>query len=163
MAICTWWAQGVYGYGPRSGVHLGTIVVPEQPANLAWGDPDYSTLYITATTSVYRVKTRAHGFIPYLQSALISRRRNDRSIQAQSVISYLLFILAFGLNLVAQDSGFKVIQPQALQLPIRSIVLAFWPATRSTYLVREAASPMARVHRYSPNKSRKPLTTFRLC
>jgi gluconolactonase len=49
-----------------AGNHLGTIVVPEQPANLAWGDSDYRTLYITATKSVYRIRTRAHGFIPYL-------------------------------------------------------------------------------------------------
>jgi gluconolactonase len=59
--------------GPRgvwvwdaSGHHLGTIVVPEQPANLAWGDPDYGTLYLTAQTSVYRLRTSAHGFVPYL-------------------------------------------------------------------------------------------------
>jgi gluconolactonase len=36
----------------KAGRHLGTIVMPEQPANLNWGDPDYGTLYITATTSV---------------------------------------------------------------------------------------------------------------
>jgi gluconolactonase len=48
------------------GNHLGTIVMPEQPANLAWGDSDYGTLYITATTSVYRLRTNARGFIPYL-------------------------------------------------------------------------------------------------
>jgi gluconolactonase len=48
------------------GHHLGTIVLPEQPANLAWGEPDYSTLYITATTSVYQLRTRVRGFIPYL-------------------------------------------------------------------------------------------------
>jgi gluconolactonase len=48
------------------GHHLGTIVMPEQPANLAWGDADYSTLYITATTSVYRLRTSTHGFVPYL-------------------------------------------------------------------------------------------------
>ncbi|HUY12125.1 MAG TPA: SMP-30/gluconolactonase/LRE family protein [Terriglobia bacterium] len=48
------------------GRHLGTIVVPEQPANLAWGDHDYRTLYITATTSVYRLRVRVRGFIPYL-------------------------------------------------------------------------------------------------
>ncbi|MCU1296165.1 MAG: hypothetical protein JWO91_443 [Acidobacteriaceae bacterium] len=48
------------------GHHLGTIVVPEQPANLTWGDKDYGTLYITAITSVYRLRTRAHGFVPYL-------------------------------------------------------------------------------------------------
>jgi gluconolactonase len=59
--------------GPRGiwvwdaqGHHLGTIVMPEQPANLAWGDRDYRTLYITATTSVYRLRTRVRGFVPYL-------------------------------------------------------------------------------------------------
>jgi len=49
-----------------AGRHLGTIIMPEQPANLAWGDKDYGTLYITATTSVYRLRTRVHGFVPYL-------------------------------------------------------------------------------------------------
>jgi gluconolactonase len=48
------------------GHHLGTVEMPEQPANLAWGDKDYHTLYITATTSVYRLRTRARGFVPYL-------------------------------------------------------------------------------------------------
>lgn len=51
------------------GHHLGTIVMPEQPANLAWGDADCSMLYITATTSLYRLKTKAHGFVPYLSSS----------------------------------------------------------------------------------------------
>lgn len=48
------------------GHHLGIIALPEQPANLAWGDKDYGTLYITATTSVYRLRTRTRGFVPYL-------------------------------------------------------------------------------------------------
>jgi gluconolactonase len=48
------------------GKHIGTIVVPEQPANLAWGDGDYQTLYITATTSVYRLRMKTEGFVPYL-------------------------------------------------------------------------------------------------
>jgi gluconolactonase len=51
----------------KSGNHLGTILLPEQPANLAWGDKDYSTLYITATTSVYRLQMKTHGFVPYLK------------------------------------------------------------------------------------------------
>jgi gluconolactonase len=55
---------GIWIWDPN-GNHLGTIVVPEQPANLAWGDADYRTLYITATTSVYRLKTRTQGFVPY--------------------------------------------------------------------------------------------------
>ncbi len=49
-----------------SGKHLGTIVMPEQPANLAWGDADFRTLYITATTSVYQLKTKTRGFVPYI-------------------------------------------------------------------------------------------------
>lgn len=48
------------------GHHLGTIEMPEQPANLTWGDKDYGTLYITATTSVYRLRTKVRGFVPYL-------------------------------------------------------------------------------------------------
>jgi gluconolactonase len=47
------------------GQHLGTIEMPEQPANLAWGDADYRTLYVTATTSVYRLSTKTRGFVPY--------------------------------------------------------------------------------------------------
>ena len=56
---------GIWVWSP-AGKHLGTIVVPEQPANLTWGGADYSTLYITAGTSVYKIPTRAHGFVPYL-------------------------------------------------------------------------------------------------
>ncbi len=37
-----------------AGKHLETIPIPETPANLAWGDKDGKTLYITARTGVYR-------------------------------------------------------------------------------------------------------------
>ena len=57
--------KGIWVWDPH-GHHLGTIEMPEQPANLIWGDPDYGTLYITATTSVYRLRTSVHGFVPYL-------------------------------------------------------------------------------------------------
>jgi gluconolactonase len=56
--------QGIWVWS-SGGKHLGTIVMPESAANLAWGDPNWSTLYITATTSVYRLKTKAYGFVPY--------------------------------------------------------------------------------------------------
>src|SRR5580704_8185919 len=49
-----------------NGNHLGTIVMPEQPANLSWGDKDHRTLYIAATTSVYRLEMKTQGFVPYL-------------------------------------------------------------------------------------------------
>ena len=54
---------GVWVWDP-DGNHLGTIMMPESTANLNWGDADYSTLYITARTSVYRLKSRARGFVP---------------------------------------------------------------------------------------------------
>lgn len=60
----------VYVTGPKgiwvwdaNGNHIGTIATPEQPANLAWGDEDLGTLYLTTTTSVYRIKTKARGFV----------------------------------------------------------------------------------------------------
>ncbi len=54
---------GVWVWSPE-GKHLGTIVVPETPANLAWGDTDRQTLYLTAKTSVYRIRTKTQGFVP---------------------------------------------------------------------------------------------------
>jgi gluconolactonase len=60
--------KGIWVWDPQ-GNHLGTIVVPEQPANLGWGDKDYRTLYITAGKSVYRIQTKVVGFMPNLQSA----------------------------------------------------------------------------------------------
>jgi gluconolactonase len=57
---------GIWVWDPQ-GQHLGTIFLPEQPANLAWGDPKLNALYITATTSVYKLKTTAHGFVPNLK------------------------------------------------------------------------------------------------
>jgi gluconolactonase len=57
--------KGIWVWDAK-GHHLGTIEMPEQPANLAWGDKDYRTLYITATTSVYRLRTKTRGFVPYL-------------------------------------------------------------------------------------------------
>jgi len=57
--------KGIWVWDPQ-GHHLGTIVLPEQPANLTWGGKDYQTLYFTATTSVYALKMKTQGFIPYL-------------------------------------------------------------------------------------------------
>ena len=51
---------GVWVINPKGEV-LGRIVTPEVPANCAWGDADWKTLYITARTSVYRVKLGIQG------------------------------------------------------------------------------------------------------
>lgn len=44
-----------------AGKPLGIIAVPEQPANLAWGDSDWRTLFITARTSLYRIRLTVPG------------------------------------------------------------------------------------------------------
>lgn len=51
---------GVWIIGPDGG-HLGRIRPPENPANVAWGDADWHTLYMTAQTSLYRLRVRIPG------------------------------------------------------------------------------------------------------
>jgi gluconolactonase len=48
---------GVWIFSP-SGKLLGRISVPETATNLAWGDRDYKTLYITASKSLYRIRLK---------------------------------------------------------------------------------------------------------
>jgi gluconolactonase len=52
--------EGIYILNP-AGKHLGTIVVPEHVANFAWGDADFRTLYLTASTGLYRIRLAAQG------------------------------------------------------------------------------------------------------
>jgi sugar lactone lactonase YvrE len=40
---------------------LAIVRPPELPANLAWGDADWRTLYMTARTSVYRIRLNVAG------------------------------------------------------------------------------------------------------
>ncbi len=58
----------IYSTGPggvwifsSKGELLGIIETPEAPANLAWGDSDSKTLYITANKSLYRIRLRIPG------------------------------------------------------------------------------------------------------
>src|ERR1700730_15937959 len=51
---------GVWIISPKC-QHLGTIKGPEVVSNVAWGDADGKTLYITGSTSVYRVKLSVQG------------------------------------------------------------------------------------------------------
>jgi gluconolactonase len=48
-------AKGIAVYSPE-GKLLTTIPVAETPSNCAFGDADLQTLYITARTSVYRIR-----------------------------------------------------------------------------------------------------------
>ena len=48
---------GLWVYAP-SGDLIGKLRAPEPVANLAWGGPDFHTLFLTASQSVYRVATK---------------------------------------------------------------------------------------------------------
>jgi gluconolactonase len=47
-----------------AGKHLGTIVAPKHPHNLAWGDRDGKTLYMTAQGALYRMPLNVLGLRP---------------------------------------------------------------------------------------------------
>jgi gluconolactonase len=51
----------------RKGVHIGTVQMPHGMANLTWGGPDYSKLYITAGNTVYILQTKTRGILGYLK------------------------------------------------------------------------------------------------
>lgn len=51
---------GVWILSPE-GKPLGVILMPERTANVAWAGPDRKTLYITASTSIYRVRLKIPG------------------------------------------------------------------------------------------------------
>ena len=64
----------VYSTGPGGiwiispeGKQLGLIKGPEDPHNMAWGDDDGKTLYITALTGIYRIKMNVVGVRPWMQ------------------------------------------------------------------------------------------------
>ncbi len=50
---------GIHVFAP-DGTHLGSIEIGVATSNAAWGD-DGSTLYITASTAIYRIKLSAKG------------------------------------------------------------------------------------------------------
>jgi gluconolactonase len=61
-------AGNLYVSGPgglwivsSEGKHLGTVAGPEHPHNLAWGDADGRTLYLTAQTGLYRMRLGIPG------------------------------------------------------------------------------------------------------
>lgn len=46
------------------GVHLGTVLAPKHPHNMAWGDSDGKTLYLCARGSLYSLRLNIAGVRP---------------------------------------------------------------------------------------------------
>lgn len=57
---------GIWVWSPE-GRRLGRIFLPSTAANLTWGGLDRSTLWITAGHSVYALKMKAPGYLPYAE------------------------------------------------------------------------------------------------
>jgi gluconolactonase len=58
---------GVCVFDP-DGNHIGTVEVPENVGNLNWGGPDWSQLFIPASSSVYRIQCKVSGNrLPYMR------------------------------------------------------------------------------------------------
>lgn len=57
-------AKNVYVYSPQAQL-LGDVALPETPSNLTFGDADLQSLFITAHTSVYRVRIGVKGASQY--------------------------------------------------------------------------------------------------
>jgi len=49
--------QGVWVLSPE-GEHLGVVQIPESVGNLHWGGPDWSWMFVCATSGLYRFKTK---------------------------------------------------------------------------------------------------------
>jgi gluconolactonase len=50
------------------GQHIGTVEVPENVGNINWGGPDWSQLFIPATSSLYRIQCKISGNrLPYMR------------------------------------------------------------------------------------------------
>ena len=62
------WVTGPRGVWVISaaGEHLGIVEVPENVGNIAWGGPEWRTLYMPSSTSLYRIRTKvASAHLPY--------------------------------------------------------------------------------------------------
>src|SRR5207249_1480106 len=55
--------RGIWIISPE-GKHLGTIIAPMHPHNMAWGDEDGRTLYLCARTGLYRIRLNIPGIRP---------------------------------------------------------------------------------------------------
>jgi gluconolactonase len=57
---------GLWVISPE-GKHLGTIITPRHPHNMAWGDADGKTLYLCARSGLYRIRLNVAGVRPETQ------------------------------------------------------------------------------------------------
>jgi sugar lactone lactonase YvrE len=57
-------ARQIFVYN-NAGKQISIIGVSETPSNLAWGDSDFATLYVSARSAVYRIRLDVKGSVQY--------------------------------------------------------------------------------------------------
>jgi len=62
---------GLHIFGP-DGAKLGVLEVPEQVGNFAWGGSDLQTLFVCASTGLYRIRTEIPGYVPWISESRLS-------------------------------------------------------------------------------------------
>jgi gluconolactonase len=55
---------GLHVFSPDA-LSLGVILIPEPAANFTWGEDDLLSIFVTASTSLYRVRTRTPGIAAF--------------------------------------------------------------------------------------------------
>lgn len=74
---------GLWIYNP-GGRLVGKVAIPEEAANMHWGGPDWRTLHVCATTSVYTIETRVGPRREPFMAATAASMRTDAGSGAAS-------------------------------------------------------------------------------
>ena len=72
------------------GLKLGEIEIPELAANLHWGDADWGTLYVCATSGLYSVRTKTRGKLEAFMQPKAPSPQADPPKPAQNAPQYIL-------------------------------------------------------------------------
>jgi gluconolactonase len=97
---------GVWVYTIK-GELIGKLRVPELVGNLTWGGPDWRTLFLTATHSLYAVETRiGPRREPYMNAGGGERGRSDAAPRPVSGVRPAATVAASGANKAA--SGYRL-------------------------------------------------------
>lgn len=89
-----------------NGKLIGKVAIPELPANLHWGGPDWRTLYVCASTSVYAIETKVGPRDePFMRARgqAIAAATNTSSRSAQAASGEALRLDASRCALIIQD------------------------------------------------------------
>jgi gluconolactonase len=95
---------GLWVYSPQ-GALLGKLATPEMVGNLAWGGDDFHELFIMASHSVYRIRTRVGPRVEPFMRAVPARKQDFRPEHLQLDPRRCALILLDVQNDVVSEGG----------------------------------------------------------